>query len=203
MQISEKSHGHKFEVIFEAAPNAFIMTDKDGIITLINEKTEQYFGYERDDLLGRSVDLLLPSRVRSIHLDQRSSFMSDPKPREMGCGRDLYGLHKDGTEFPVEIGLKPIRVDDEVVVLAAVIDITERKRIEAEREKLIDELKEALNRIDVLTGLLPICGACKKVRDDEGYWNDIEEFITRNSEAVFSHGICPDCKGKLYPELDD
>ncbi len=80
-------------------------------------------------------------------------------------------------------------------------DITERKRAEAEREKLIGELRSALSRVKLLSGLIPICACCKKIRDDKGYWNQIETYIRDHSEADFSHGICPECAPKEYPEL--
>jgi DNA-binding response OmpR family regulator len=77
----------------------------------------------------------------------------------------------------------------------------ERKRIENEKERLIHELQEALAKVKLLSGFLPICASCKKIRDDKGYWNQIEAYISKHSEAEFSHGICPDCAKKLYPEL--
>lgn len=80
-------------------------------------------------------------------------------------------------------------------------DVTERKLAEAEREKLIGELRSALSRVKLLSGLIPICACCKKIRDDKGYWNQIESYIRDHSEADFSHGICPDCARKEYPEL--
>jgi len=78
-----------------------------------------------------------------------------------------------------------------------------RQRAEREREKLIPELQEALANVKTLRGLLPICSSCKKVRDDRGYWNQIESFVRERSEAAFSHSICPECEKKLYPELGD
>jgi hypothetical protein len=81
-------------------------------------------------------------------------------------------------------------------------DITERKLAEEEREKLISKLQEALDNIKTLKGLLPICANCKKIRDDKGYWNQIETYIRHRSDAKFSHSICPDCAKKLYPDLE-
>jgi hypothetical protein len=81
-------------------------------------------------------------------------------------------------------------------------DITNAKRAHEEREKLISELKEALANVKTLSGMLPICANCKKIRDDKGYWNRIESYIGKHSEAEFSHGICPDCAKELYPEFD-
>ena len=80
-------------------------------------------------------------------------------------------------------------------------DITDSRKNEEEREKLYLELKDALGKVKVLSGMLPICASCKKIRDDKGYWNQIEAYITKHSEVLFSHGICPDCVKKLYPTL--
>jgi hypothetical protein len=87
-------------------------------------------------------------------------------------------------------------------VLCAFTDITERKQAEEERERLIVELQEALAKIKTLRGFIPICASCKKVRDDEGYWHQVEVYIRDHSEAEFSHGLCPDCLKKLYPEFE-
>jgi len=82
-------------------------------------------------------------------------------------------------------------------------DITERKRQEKEREKLIQELQKALSEVRKLRGMLPICASCKKIRDDQGYWNQVEAYLTRHSDVQFSHSICPECARKLYPEYYD
>ncbi|MFZ1977270.1 MAG: PAS domain S-box protein, partial [Bacteroidota bacterium] len=84
--------------------------------------------------------------------------------------------------------------------LAVKEDITLRKEAEAEREKLISELKAALAEVKTLSGLIPICASCKKIRDDNGYWQQVESYIQRHSEAKFTHGLCPDCMLKLYPD---
>ena len=82
-------------------------------------------------------------------------------------------------------------------------DITERKRADREREKLVNELQEALSKVKTLSGFLPICSNCKKIRDDSGYWQQVESYIRDHSEAEFSHGICPECARKLYPGIFD
>jgi hypothetical protein len=82
-------------------------------------------------------------------------------------------------------------------------DITDRKKTEEEREQLITQLEEALGEIKTLSGFLPICSSCKRIRDDKGYWNQIESYIRDHSEAEFSHGICPECAKKLYPDFVD
>ncbi len=80
-------------------------------------------------------------------------------------------------------------------------EIEVRRKAEAEKESLIQELRQALQEVKVLSGFLPICASCKKIRDDKGYWNQLEEYISKHSQAEFSHGICPDCSKKLYPEI--
>jgi len=82
------------------------------------------------------------------------------------------------------------------------LHIFERKKIEIEREKLIRELQSALSEVKALRGFLPICASCKKIRDDKGYWNQIEAYICAHSDAQFSHGLCSDCARKLYSDLD-
>lgn len=98
--------------------------------------------------------------------------------------------------------VKPVQDGDRRVASVVCIskDITDRKRIEAERERLIRELREALAQVRSLSGLLPICASCKKIRDDQGYWTQIESYIRDHSDAEFSHGICPECREHLYPE---
>ena len=119
----------------------------------------------------------------------------------MGKARNLYARKKDGSEFPVEVGLGYSYGQADNLFSAVVIDISKQQKVEQERERLIVELKDALSRVNQLSGLLPICASCKKIRDDSGYWNQIEAYIRDHSEADFSHGICPDCANKLYPDL--
>ena len=95
----------------------------------------------------------------------------------------------------------PAQVDDLAMWSGVILDITERKLAEEERIRLVAELQSALAEVKLLSGFLPICSSCKKIRDDQGYWNQIEAYICDHSEAVFSHGICPDCAEKYYAEL--
>lgn len=125
-----KQTEEKFRLAVEAAPNAMIMIDQQGVIRLANALAEPLFGYARDDLLGQSIERLVPLRFRDQHPGHRGGFAADPRRRPMGAGRDLYALRKDGTEVLVEIGLSPIETADGVFVLAAITDITERKQAE-------------------------------------------------------------------------
>jgi len=106
---------------------------------------------------------------------------------------------KDGTEFPVEVSAGLLELGDQRFILAVDRDITARRQIETARENLIQDLKDSFEKIKTLKGLLPICASCKNIRDDKGYWNQIETYIATHSEAELSHGLCPGCAEKLYP----
>jgi len=86
-------------------------------------------------------------------------------------------------------------------IVCSFLDITDRKQAEEERERLITELQSAIEHIKTLRGIIPICASCKKIRDDKGYWQQVEAYVSRHTEAQFSHGVCPDCMKKLYPEF--
>ncbi len=132
IDITERKRAEeRLSQVVEAAPNAMIMVNSQGHIVLVNSQTEKSFGYARDELLGMSVDDLIPQRFRPMHDGYRGRYFKHPNRREMGAGRELFGRRKDGSEMPVEIGLNPIQVLDEQHVLASVIDITERLVVQA------------------------------------------------------------------------
>ncbi|PYR45176.1 MAG: hypothetical protein DMF89_25840 [Acidobacteria bacterium] len=131
----------RFRLAIEAAPNGMIMVDQRGQIVLVNEHVEKLFGYERADLIGRQIEVLVPERFRGRHAAFRSTFAADPSVRPMGAGRELFGLRKDGTEVRIEIGLSPIDTPGGKFVLSSVVDITERTRTEDERRLLVGELQ--------------------------------------------------------------
>jgi len=135
-----KCHEEKFRLAVEAAPVATIMVDQHGAILLVNTATERLFGYARDELLGMSIEQLVPPRFRAEHPAHRESFIVKPQRRAMG-GRDLYGMRKDGSEFPVEIGLNPITTAEGECTLGSIVDITERKQ---SQEALLERTKELL-----------------------------------------------------------
>lgn len=115
--------------VIEAAPNGLLMVNQKGEIVLCNAEIESLFGYAREELLGKKIEILIPARFRNTHPHHRSDYFLSPETRQMGAGRDLTGLRKDGTEFPVEIGLNPVRTDEGQSVLASIVDITERQKI--------------------------------------------------------------------------
>jgi PAS domain S-box-containing protein len=130
----------ELRLMFEATPTGMIVTDQAGIVTFVNAQIEKLFGYPRSELIGQSVEILMPERARAKHPALRDSFMARPEIRAMGQARDLYGLRKDGSEFPVEIGLNPFQSGDRLLVVGSVIDITERKRHEEHIRTIMNEL---------------------------------------------------------------
>ncbi len=126
----QKYAEERFRLVVESSPNGIVMTNRKGEITLVNPQAERMFGYSREELIGQSVEILVPERFRSGHSEYRMDFYASPQARPMGMGRDLFARRKDGQEFPVEIGLKPIKTDQGLIVLSVIVDITERKQAE-------------------------------------------------------------------------
>jgi PAS domain S-box-containing protein len=133
-----KKAEERLRLVVESAPNAMLLVNHEGVITLVNRQTEMLFGYDRKELIGGKLEVLIPSRFSGEHPAHRSKFFQDPQTRSMGAGRELFGKKKDGSEMQVEIGLNPIETNEGQMVLASIIDITERKKAE-ERFRLVVE----------------------------------------------------------------
>jgi PAS domain S-box-containing protein len=159
-----RRHEERFRRVAESAPSAMVMVDPAGHITLVNAQAERMFGHARDALLGQSVELLVPDRFRDHHPRERDGFLAEPRARAMGAGRDLFAKRADGSEFPVEIGLNPLDTDEGPMVLAAIVDITERKQAEEliraslhEKEVLLQEVYHRVkNNLQVLVSLISL-----------------------------------------------
>lgn len=199
LQASEK----KLADIAASLGEGVLVIDADGRLTFMNPEAERLLGWTSEELLGKDLHALTHHQRPD---GAPYPFEECPSNEVLRSGvrqvveRDLY-LCRDGAFLPVSYIAAPIRNGDAVV--AAVIafqDITLRQMIEEERERLIGELKEALENVKTLKGLLPICASCKRIRDDTGYWNQIEEYVRDHTDAEFSHGICPECAQKIYPE---
>jgi PAS domain S-box-containing protein len=141
MDVTERKQAEeKFRLAVEASPNGIVLVDKDGRIVLVNTHVEELFGYQREELIGKVVDVLVPERFRTNHPMHRARYFAKPEAVVIGAGRELFGRRKDGGEFPVEIGLNPIETEDGILVLAAVADITARKQAELEALRHREEI---------------------------------------------------------------
>jgi PAS domain S-box-containing protein len=188
----------KFRTIFESTGTALISSDEDTTILMVNSEFERLSGYAKEEIEGKKswTEFVVENdleRLKGYHRLRRADPNAAPKYHEFGfVDRRRSVKHVYVTAAMLPGSRKGV---------ASFLDITEHKRMEEERERLIKELQNAVSEIKTLGGMLPICGSCKKIRDDKGYWNQIENYIRDHSEADFSHSICPDCAKKLYPEL--
>jgi PAS domain S-box-containing protein len=136
--------------LLEAAPDAMVIVDQDGSIVLVNGQTEKLFGYERQELLGQRIEILVPERFREMHPGHRRGYFGSAHARPMGMGLALHGRRKDGSEFPAEISLAPMQTDDGLLVTAAIRDVTDRVRIEHKFRMLLEAAPDAMVVVDPL-----------------------------------------------------
>ena len=202
--------------LYNHAPCGLHSLDKDDVFVRVNDTELRWLGYERDELIGRMKisDLLACNSIRTAE-DHFARFKSQGSVLDI----ELRLVRKDGSILPVLLSATAIRdLQGRYVMSRSVITELERtaadvpalKRAAAERERLIGELQEALARVKLLSGLLPICAGCKKIRDEQGSWQQMEIYIRAHSEASFSHGMCPECAEQFgwtahehaYPEAE-
>lgn len=189
-----KTSEHQYRMLFMNNIAAILIIDPDtATIIDANPAACSFYGY--------SVDALTGMKISDINIMSEAEIAE-----EMKCAKDEEKNHfnfrhqlADKTVRDVEVYSGPITFGGKTMLCSIVHDVFERKQVEIERENLIRKLQNALSEVKTLRGFLPICASCKKIRDDKGYWNQIEAYISEHSHAQFSHGLCPDCARKFYP----
>jgi PAS domain S-box-containing protein len=164
---SVKRAEERLRRVIESSPSAMVMVNARGEIVLVNGQTEKLFGYDRNELIGRTIEVLVPESFRERHPNYRRSFLQQPQARPMGAGRDLFARRKDGSEFPVEIGLNPLETDEGTMILSAIVDITARKQAEdairsslREKEVMLKEIHHRVkNNLQIISSLLDLQSA--------------------------------------------
>ena len=185
--------------IVDSAEEAIIGQNMEGIITTWNLGATRLYGYEAAEAIGQTDLMIVPLDLHQ----EAATLLEKLHAGEILDPLDTDRMRKDGTLISVCVTMSAIRDSQGHLLGASSIayDITERKKMEDERTHLISHLNETLSKVKTLSGLLPICASCKKIRDDHGYWQKLEVFVRDHSQAEFSHSICPDCMTTLYPEF--
>lgn len=190
----------RLAAIVDSSADAIIGKTLEGVVLSWNAAAERMFGYKAEEVLGRPLTFLIPAS----RFDEEPAIIKQLRQGERIDHYETVRQRKDGQTIEVSLTISPIKDETGKVIGISNItrDITLQKRMQVEREKLIREHTDALHKVKVLSGLLPLCASCKKIRDDDGYWNNLENYLQTHSEATFTHGICPDCVKNLYPYLE-
>jgi PAS domain S-box-containing protein len=186
--------------IVEGTDDAVIGKDLSGTILSWNRAAEVMYGYTTGEMIGENISTIVPPE-KSGEMESILEKLRDGKRTERF---ETLRLHKDGKLIDVSLTISPVCDDLGRVIGASSIsrDISERRRQEQERLKLIEELQHSLMQVKLLSGLLPICSNCKKIRDEKGLWHQLEMYIRDHSEVSFSHGVCPECMKIFYPVVE-
>jgi protein-histidine pros-kinase len=163
---SKRREERLFRGLLEAAPDAMVIVDKGGTIILVNAQVENRFGYSRGELIGKSVEILVPERFAGMHVAFRSGYVAGPRTRPMGLAGDLFARRKDGSEFPVEISLAPLETEEGLLISAAVRDISERRRMQEEADRVKDEFFATVSH-ELRTPLTSMLGYSELMADLE------------------------------------
>ncbi len=193
-ETSHREHGI-FEMLFNNSLDGVMLTDPDGPILDANPAACQIFQRSREEIVAAGRQGLMDAS------DPRLEPLIAERKRTGKAHGELMARRKDGTLFPMEFS-SVVFHDSQGNTRTCLIfrDISDRKTSEAERDRLIRELQHALSQVRTLSGLLPMCASCRKIRDNQGHWQSLELYIRNHTNADFTHGICPECKRALYPD---
>ncbi len=191
---------NRYSHLYDFAPLGYVTLSENGIIEEANLTLSSMLGLERSALIGKPFTRFVLREDQDIFFKHRQDLLETETPQS--CEQRLVKI--DGHAFYGRLDSMILKNEGEDLrqIRVAVSDITERRLAQKQRDKLISDLQKALSEVKTLRGFLPICSHCKKIRDDKGYWNQIESYIQKHSETKFSHGICPECAKKYYPDMD-
>ena len=195
-QVKMNKSNAQFESMFLGNPEPCIYLDNDFHVIDINPRFIELFGFSLDEIKNKEIDtLIIPEEYKNeaakLNNETQSGYVYF----------DTIRMNKMGDLLPVSISAAPIIINGESKGSFVIYkDIRLRRKAEQEREKLISKLQNALDEVKTLEGMIPICSHCKKIRDDNGFWGNVEQYISKRSNADFSHGICPDCLKEYYPD---
>ncbi len=190
----------KYRAIIENMQEGYHEVDIKGNFTFLNESMCKISGYEREELLGmNNRQYTDEENARKVYQVYNRVYRTGEPVKNF----EWQIIRKGGDRRDIEVSISLIKdAEGHPTGFRGIVrDITDRKQAEEERERLITELQSAIEHIKTLRGIIPICASCKKIRDDKGYWQQVEAYVSRHTEAQFSHGVCPDCMKKLYPEF--
>ncbi|MGV8058346.1 MAG: PAS domain-containing protein [Smithellaceae bacterium] len=195
-----KESEEKYRTILHSIEEGYFELDIAGNITFFNDVVRRSSKYQPEELRGMNYRRFCTEETTA---KLSPIFQEIRRAEELTKTNDFEVICKDGTTITIEASVTMMfdRTGQPVGLRFVTRDVTKHRKHYKEREKLITELREALANVKILSGLLPICSACKKIRNDEGYWEQIESYISERSDADFTHGICPDCRKKLYPNF--
>jgi len=197
-QSALKESEEKFRLFFKNQPEYCYIISPEGVIQDINQAVLKILGYTKQELVGSPIKAIyapevIPKVQACFKRWQKTGILEN---------EELVILTRQGQKRTVLLSASTVKDKDGRVLHSVSVqrDVTEQKKAEEEKERLIQELQDALHRVKMLSGLLPICASCKKIRDDKGYWTQVESYITDHSDAKFSHGLCPECAEILINE---
>jgi PAS domain S-box-containing protein len=188
----------QFEVLSRFSRDILLAVEfPSGRIVDANQAAVAAYGYSRDELVTLNIRDLREAGTLGVMFEQMGTADTE------GLLFETVHRRRDGSTFHVEVSSRGAVAGESRILFSFIRDISRRKRAENDRERLIHELSEALENVKNLRGIFPICASCKKIRNDEGYWEQVEVYLREHTDARFSHGICPECLVRLYPDMRD